>query len=66
MWTVIYVAPSQHAADHIKQKLTQEGMLVMLRPIGTATTRGEPPVEIMVPESEAEEANEIIHQALQF
>lgn len=60
MWTVIYIAPNKAIAEKYKKALTDEGMLVQLRPIGSAHLGEHASVEILVPESEAEEGHEII------
>lgn len=60
MWTVIYIAPNKVTAEKYKKVLTDEGMLVQLRTIGSAHLGDNASVEILVPESEAEEAHEII------
>lgn len=60
MWTVIYIAPTKTIAEKYKNVLVDEGMLVQLRPIGSAQMGEHASVEILVPESEAEEAHEII------
>lgn len=60
MWTVIYIAPNKAIAEKYKKNLSDEGMLVQLRPIGSAHLGEHASVEILVPESEAEEAHEII------
>lgn len=60
MWTVIYIAPNKTIADKYKKVLAEEGMLVQLRPIGSTHLGGHGAVEILVPESEAEEAHEIV------
>ncbi|MFZ3373775.1 MAG: glutamate decarboxylase [Desulfitobacteriaceae bacterium] len=60
MWTVIYIAPNKAIAEKYKQFLTNEGMLVQLRTIGSVNLGEHASVEILVPESEAEEAHEII------
>ena len=64
MWTVIYIAPNKLMAEKYKKILTDEGMLVQLRPIGSAHLGEHASVEILVPESEAEEAHEIITSAM--
>jgi len=60
MWTVVYIAPSKLIAEKYKDILTEEGMLVQLHPIGSVHLRDHASVEILVLESEAEEAHEII------
>ena len=65
MWTVVYIAQTKTKADKIKDALTSEGLLVTLRGLGTTDTDNMPKaVEVLVPESEAEEAHEIIHNIL--
>ncbi|NLM69448.1 MAG: DUF2007 domain-containing protein [Firmicutes bacterium] len=60
MWTVVYVAPNRAVADMMKELLEQEGFVVMLRPIGAPHMGASGSVEILVPDSEVEEALEII------
>ncbi|NPV27568.1 MAG: glutamate decarboxylase [Firmicutes bacterium] len=64
MWTVVYIAPNRASAEMLKQVLTSEGLLVMLRPIGVPHLGDSAAVEVLVPESEAEEAHEILSTAL--
>jgi hypothetical protein len=60
MWTVIYIAPTKSIAEKYQQALTEEGILVQLRAIGSAQHMNTHSTEILVPESEAEEAHEIL------
>lgn len=60
MWTVVYIASNQSIGEMLKELLDKEGILVMLRPIGTPHLGASASVEVLVPDSEAEEANEII------
>lgn len=62
MWTVVYISPNRVIAEQMKTLLTQEGLLVMLRPVGIPHLGDSASVEIMVPKSEAEEAHEILQQ----
>jgi len=64
MWTVVYIAPNRTAAEMLKQVLAGEGLLVMLRPIGVPHLGDSGSVEILVPESEVEEAHEILSSAI--
>ena len=64
MWTVIYIAPNKIIAEKYKKILTNEGMLVQLRTIGSMHLAEHASVEILVPESEAEEAHEIITEVM--
>ncbi|KUK10307.1 MAG: hypothetical protein XD50_1378 [Clostridia bacterium 41_269] len=63
MWKVVYIAPNFEVAEHLKSLLEGEGLLVTLRGIGVEG-EGKGPVEMLVPESEAEEAYEIINSSL--
>ena len=61
MWTVVYIAPNRPIADMLKDVLETEGILSMLRPLGVPHEGMSASVEILVPESEAEEATEILN-----
>lgn len=63
MWTVIYIAPNRTNAEIIKEILSVEGLLVMLRPAGIPHFGDGGAVEVLVPESEAESAQEILNDA---
>jgi hypothetical protein len=60
MWTVVYVAPNRPTAEMIKELLTKEGLLVMLRGIGVPQLGDAGAVEILVPKGEVGEAHEIL------
>ncbi|HHV63858.1 MAG TPA: DUF2007 domain-containing protein [Peptococcaceae bacterium] len=60
MWTVIYIAPTKSIAEKYQQALAEEGILVQLRPVGSSHQQANGSTEILVPESEVEEANEIL------
>jgi len=60
MWTVIYIAPTEKAAERIKAKLTEEGFLVQVRPVNMAKTQ----YEILVPEGELDEVQEVLGSIL--
>lgn len=64
MWTVVYIASNMMRAECLKEKLISEGMMVTLRSVGMSRAGSGGSVEIMVPESEAEEANEILASAV--
>lgn len=64
MWTVIYIAPSKQAAETLKHALSQEGILVSLRPTGLSSAAGGSHFELLVPEGEAREAHEILNETL--
>lgn len=60
MWTVIYIAPTAKIADRIKTKLSEEGFLVQIRPISLTKNQ----YEILVPEGELEEVQEVLNSIL--
>jgi hypothetical protein len=62
VWTVVYVAPNRPIAEMIKGFLKEEGILSMLRPIGTPHYGESANVEILVSNVEAEEATQIIQE----
>lgn len=61
MWTVVYIAPSRTVAESLQNVLSSEGLLVMLRSIGLPNVGEASAVEILVPESEVDEAMEILN-----
>jgi len=62
MWTVVYIAANRAQAELFKNLLCNEGVLANLRPAGLASALGDGLYEIMVLESEANEAHEILCQ----
>lgn len=60
MWTVIYIAPTQKAAERIQERLTAEGFLVKIRAINLTKQQ----YEILVPEGELEEVHEVLNSIL--
>ncbi|MDF2814086.1 MAG: glutamate decarboxylase [Paenibacillus sp.] len=60
MWTVIYIAPTVKIAERIRNRLTDEGFLVQLRPINLSKSQ----FEILVPEGELEEVQEVLNAIL--
>ncbi|MDD4237309.1 MAG: glutamate decarboxylase [Desulfotomaculaceae bacterium] len=61
MWTVVYIAPSLKEAEKMEKLLSTEGFLVKLRTIGLPQANDACSVEILVPESEVDEALETIN-----
>ncbi len=61
MWTVVYIAPSKKEAERLEKILTTEGFLVKLRSLGLPQANNVCSVEILVCESEVDEAMEIIN-----
>jgi hypothetical protein len=64
VWTVVYIASNRTTAEMIKDYLSNEGVLVMLRPIGIPHLGESGSVEVLVPESEVEEAQEVLRDAI--
>jgi len=60
MWTVVYISPNRLTAEQMKSLLTNEGLLVMLRPVGIPHLGESGAVEVLVLETEAEEASQIL------
>lgn len=60
MWTVIYIAPTLRISERIKEKLTNEGFLVQVKAINLAKQQ----YEILVPEGEVEEVQEVLNAIL--
>lgn len=60
MWTVIYIAPSKGKAERMEQKLSQEGFLVKIRPSSLSKQQ----YEILVPEGELDDVQEILSSIL--
>ena len=62
MWTVVYMAQSREIAAELEKLLTEEGILVKKRPVSKDKEKenGNEYCEILVPESEIEEAHSVI------
>jgi hypothetical protein len=60
VWTVVYVAANKSIAEMLKEILDEEGLSVMLRPSGIPHSGASGTYDILVPESEAEEAALVI------
>lgn len=60
MWTVIYIAPSARQAEHIQDKLTDEGFLVKVRQARGAKEQ----FEILIPGTELDEGQEVLKDVL--
>lgn len=59
MWTAVYVAPSKETAEQVKDILEQEGFLVKMQPL-SKNIKDEEFYEVMVPEAEAEDAQDTL------
>ncbi|HEX3029341.1 MAG TPA: hypothetical protein VHT34_08570 [Clostridia bacterium] len=60
MWTVVYMAQSKDIATKLQVLLSEEGILVKLRPISKNPENNDNYYEVLVPESEIEEAHSVI------
>ncbi len=60
MWTVVYMAQSKEIANNMQDLLSNEGILVKLRPINKNRETNDDYYEVLVPESEVEEAHSVI------
>ena len=61
MWNVVYIASNRTQAEMLKNLLCNEGILANIRPAGISML-GDGIYEIMVLESEANEAHTILCQ----
>lgn len=61
MWTVVYMAQSKEIIQKLQELLEKEGLLVKIRPISkNAESDEDNYYEVLVPESEVEEAHTLI------
>jgi menaquinone-dependent protoporphyrinogen IX oxidase len=60
MWTVVYMAQSKDIASKLQELLANDGILVKLRPISKNHENNDNYYEVLVPESEVEEAHSVI------
>lgn len=60
MWTVVYLAKNKKVAEKLMDKITQEGVLVKIQPVGKGANEEEGYYEVLVPEAEVEEAHSIL------
>lgn len=65
MWAVVYVAPNEPVAAMIREYLEKEGILVMLRQAGIPHFGPSGTVEVLVPEGEVDDAQEILSGVLE-
>ncbi|MDD3839896.1 MAG: hypothetical protein PHP06_04910 [Clostridia bacterium] len=63
MWTVIYMAHNKNDADSLRDILTKEGFLVKLKPVYKNVDERRNCYQILVPQTESEEAQEVIMKA---
>lgn len=62
MWTVVYLAKNKAMADKVSNLMSQEGVLVKTQPVSKNTGNEDGYFEILVLESEAEEAHNILYE----
>jgi len=62
MWTVVYLAKNKRIAEKISKLMTSEGVLVKLQPVNKNIGEEDSYVEILVLESEVEEAHNILYE----
>ncbi|MGE5630468.1 MAG: hypothetical protein ACM3TR_05135 [Caulobacteraceae bacterium] len=62
MWTVVYLAKNKKMADKINSLMSREGVLVKVQPVSKNTGDEDGYYEILVLESEAEEAHNILYE----
>jgi menaquinone-dependent protoporphyrinogen IX oxidase len=60
MWTVVYMAQSKDIATKLQDLLSQDGILVKIRPISKNHENNDNYYEVLVPEAEVEEAHSVI------
>ena len=60
MWMVVYVSQTKEQAEKIRDLLEQAGVLVKIRSVNQSDSEKFGCYEIMVPESELDEAHGII------
>lgn len=63
VWTVVYIAKSMAIAEQIREMLENDGMLVKIRPIAKNADNADSSCEVLVPESEVEQAHGLIIEA---
>jgi hypothetical protein len=62
MWTVIYMAKNKKIADKVSELMSSEGVLVKQQPVSKNTGDEDSYYEILVLESEVEEAHNILYE----
>jgi len=62
MWTVVYLAKNKRLADKVNELMSREGVLVKLQPVSKNTGDEDSYFEILVLESEVEEAHNILYE----
>lgn len=60
MWTVVYIAKNMQIAEQLRALLEDGGMLVKIRPISKGDESADSSCEVLVPESEIEQAHSLM------
>lgn len=60
MWTVIYIAQNKESVDKLQAFLEKEGILVKIRPVGKKTSEEDGCFEVLVPDSEVQDAHVVM------
>ena len=60
MWTVVYIAKNTQIAEQLRALLEESGMLVKIRPISKGGENADPSCEVLVPESQIEQAHSLM------
>ncbi len=60
MWMVIHMTKSLSAAEFLRDRLTEEGFLVRLRPVSRSAEAQAAYYELLVTRAEAEEARKVL------
>ena len=58
MWKAVHIASNKSQAEEYREKLASEGVLVKVKAVSCGDDRA---YEILVPESEAEDAQSILY-----
>nr|WP_031513525.1 hypothetical protein [Desulfofalx alkaliphila] len=61
MWKVVYIAQNKAETERLQKKLTEEGFLIKVKPLGSNADGGASSCEILVLASEVDEAMEVIN-----
>ncbi len=64
MWKIVYIASSLKTAQNLTDYLSQESIMFRTRALGALGSQSPAHIEILVPESEAEDALEILNNQL--
>ena len=60
MWIVVYTAQTKETAEQVAHYLEEAGLLFKVRPIAAAADSENACFDVLVPESEAEQAHNVL------